>query len=570
MQERPPVRPWEIASVLLVLAVTLGLAALWVLSDQGPLLEHSGRSIQDSILLWRRLAAGLVFVPDDYPPLASLVSAGFYAVWGPSRLVALASQFVFLVPYLAGAWWTGRELGGRAGGTLTLLAAAGNPWMSLHLHGYYLEVGTTSLVALALALLLAARGGRNPAPTLALGVVAGLGMLSKWSWLLFMGPGLLWPLVLAWKAGPRNRRMAGAAVACLAFTALMLLAARPEASHGFPWLPYGLCLVAWALLGALAARSWRRAGWSPAAGIALSWGLAFLVGAWWYFLSAWELQTKAAGDAGQGVAAGVCLARLLATLSTCTWAAPAWFALGSLAALRIRELRVPTLVAWSGIALFLGFYAVWQVPPGPRYALPATVLVLAVSFAWLGRFPRCAFLAGLLLLAVGWLQVGSWTLQPPRVSWAAGPDLEQSRWLVRLSPPRPSGPPVGATAERIVAELEGTGESAITSVLLPEGRLDPDVLILESILRGRELDIRHILDRDPARPVRTSLLLLVGEAPPSSPWLADFHLVESWQASGWGAWSLYRRKAPGVGWPTESPGRAPPPGPDRSRLFSGE
>ena len=57
MQERPPVRPWEIASVLLVLAVTLGLAALWVLSDQGPLLEHSGRSIQDSILLWRRLAA---------------------------------------------------------------------------------------------------------------------------------------------------------------------------------------------------------------------------------------------------------------------------------------------------------------------------------------------------------------------------------------------------------------------------------------------------------------------------------------------------------------------------------
>jgi hypothetical protein len=427
-------------------------------------------------------------VPDDYPPLSSLVSAVFYSIWGPSRLVALVSQFVFLVPYLAGTWWIGRELGGRAGGMLTLLAAAGNPWMSLHLHGYYLEVGTTSLVALALALLLASRGGRKPAPTLALGVVVGLGMLSKWSWWLFPGPGLLWPLVLAWKAGPKERRMGGAALACLVFTPLMVLVACPEASRGFPWLPYGLCLVAWSLLGTLAMRSWRRAGWSPAAGIALSWGLAFLVSAWWYFLSAGELQTKAAGDAGQGVAVGVCLARLLATLSTCTWAAPLWFALGSLAAIRIRELRVPTLLAWSGLALFLGFYALWQVPPGPRYALPATVLVLTLSFSWLGRFPRCAFLTGLLLLVVGWLQVGSWTLQTPCVSWAAGPELAQNRWLLRLSPPRPSGPPMGVTAERILAELEGTGESEITSILLPEGRLDPDSLLLEfwtRIRRGR-------------------------------------------------------------------------------------
>ncbi len=546
MQERSPVRPWEIGFVLLVLAVTAGLATVWILNDKGPLLEHSGRSIQDSILLWKRLGAGLSFVPDDYPPLASLVSSAFYVVWGPSRLVALASQFVFLVPYLTGCWWIGRELGGRAGGALMLLAAAGNPWMSLHLHGYYLEVGTTSMVALALALLLASRGGRAPAPTLALGVVAGLGMLSKWSWLLFMGPGLLWPLALAWKAGPKSRRMGGAALACLAFTSLMLLAARQEASHGFPWMPYGLSLLAWLLLGALAARSWRRTGWTPSAGIALSWGMAFLVGAWWYFLSAWELQAKAAGDAGQGVAAWVSLTHLVATLSTCTWAAPAWFALGSLAALRIRELRVPTLLVWSGIALFLGFYAVWQVPPGPRYALPATVLVLAVSFGWLGRFRKASLLVGALLIAVGWLQVASWTLGSRSISGPAGPDLNRSRWLVRLSPPRSSGPPVEATARRVLVELEDSGEGAITAILLPGGRLDPDVLILESILRGRELDIRHILDSDPAPPVRTSLLLVVGEAPSSSPWMDDFRLLERWETADWGAWSLHRRRTPGV------------------------
>jgi len=245
------------------------------------------------------------------------------------------------------------------------------------------------------------------------------------------------------------------------------------------------------------------------------------------------------------VAAWASLANLLTTLSTCTWGAPVWFALGSVAALRIRDLRAPTLVAWAGIALCLGFYVVWQVPPGPRYALPATVLVLTVAFGWWGRFRQAAVLMGVFLLGVGWLQVGSWTSGSATVSGPGSPDLNQDRYLVRLSPPRPEGPPVEATARRVLAELEGSKERTITSILLPGGRLDPDVLILESILKGRELDIRHVLDWDPSRPVQTSLLLLVGEAPSSSPWLGDFRLLESWEAAGWGAWSLYRRKTSG-------------------------
>lgn len=578
MQERHPVRPWEIGLVLVVLTVVAGLAAFWVLLDGGPLLEHSGRSIQDSLLLWKRLQGGLGFEADDYPPLASLVSCAFYGLFGPSRLVAVFSQFLFLIPYLVGCWWIGRELGGRGGGALTLLAAGGNPWMSSHLHGYYLEIGTTALVALAFALLLASRGGRQAGPTLALGVVAGLGMLSKWSWLLFVGPGLLWPVGVAWKAGARIRPLLGGSLACLAFTLLMLLASAEEASRGFPWFPFGLCLLAWLLVGALGARAWRRDGWNPAVGTALAWGLAFAVCGWWYFLSIHEVQVKASLDFTRDSAPALfSLGRIVATLASGTFGAGFFFLVGTGVGLRVRGLRIPTLAGLAGILLPTWFYVASKVPPGARYALPATVLVLALSFGWWGRFRKPALLLGALLVGVGWLQIGSWTLAAEGPGSHASPDLTRIGRMVRIAPPPRSGPPVEPTALRLLGELEGTDEREITAILLPGGRLDPDVLILESILRGRELDIRHILPTDSARPIRTSLLLVVGEIPEQAPWLEDFRLLESWEAPDWGAWSLLRKRAPskpdgsegGVSGTSQEGPRARP-GADRSRLPAGE
>ncbi len=540
MQDRPPVRPWEIGLGVVVLAAVAGSGLAWIAGDAAPPLEHSGRSIQDSILLWQRLQAGLGPGADDYPPLSSLVSAVFYSLLGPSRLVALGSQFVFLLPYLAGCWWIGRELGGRGGGALTLLAAAGNPWMAFHLHGYYLEVGTTAMVAAAFALLLASRGGRVPGPTLALGLVAGLGMLSKWSFLLFLGPGLLWSALAAWREQGHSRWLGAASLGCLAFTLVLLRAARDEAARGFPWTPYGLCLAAWLLLAVLAGRRWRATGWNAGLGTALAWGLGFLVCAWWYFLSVWELQTKATGDAGQGFAVGVSLARLVATLATCTWGAPLFFALGTLAGLRVRPLRLPTLFAWGGILLCLLFYVVWRVPPGPRYALPATVLVLAVSFGWWGRVRYAPLALGLLLTALGWLQVGSWMGNAPVGETTLQPELARVARIPRIAPPQPSGPPSAPTAARILAELHDSGEQRITAVLLPGGRLDPDILILEAILRGRALDIKHVLDPGREALPETSLVLAVGDLPASVPWLQGYRLLECWEAPGWGRWCLYQ------------------------------
>jgi hypothetical protein len=88
--------------------------------------------------------------------------------------------------------------------------------------------------------------------------------------------------------------------------------------------------------------------------------------------------------------------------------------------------------------------------------------------------------------------------------------------------------------------LQDSGEQRITAVLLPGGRLDPDILILEAILRGRALDIKHVLDPGREALPETSLVLAVGDLPASVPWLQGYRLLECWEAPGWGRWCLYQ------------------------------
>jgi len=412
MQDRPAIRLWE----LVVLAVvTGGLAWLclgYIHAHPEPLPEHSGRSIQRGVVMWLRLSSGLPLLPDDYPPLLFLVSAAFYSLFGVSHLVALGSQILFLVPLLAGAWWIGRELGGRGGGMLTLLAAAGNPWLPVNLTAYYLELGTLALVAGFFALLLSCRGGHSPWPTLALGLVLGLGMLSKWSFLFFTAPALLWPLAVAWRAGRGSRLLVLGCLACLVLTwTLLPSAAHPQvdppiSSLDFPFVRFARASGAWALLAVGAAWIRRRDGWNPGVGLGWALSLAFLVCGWWYFLSSSTLLFKAGSDLAQSFPAREALKVMSETLGTCVWLAPGWLALGTLVGLCLRPLRIPTLVLLSGILSSALIYALSGVPPHPRYILPATVLVTSLGFGWWGRFRWLWPVLVPLLLVLGFCQLG--------------------------------------------------------------------------------------------------------------------------------------------------------------------
>jgi len=543
MQERPVVRPWELAVLAVTGAALAGLCMDYLQQATAPVPEHSGRSIQDGVILWMRLSAGQGPPPSDYPPLSLLVSSVFYGLFGVSRLSALSSQVVFLAPYLAGTWWLGRELGGRAGGVLVLLAAAGNPWLLINLSGYFLEPATAAMVSSAFALLLASRGGRLPGPTLALGLTLGLGMLSKWSFLFFLAPAMLWPLALAVTCRRGSRRLALACLACLVLTAWLSKPGPDQPANQFPTVSFLRASGLWIWLAVAAAWTRRREGWSPGVGLATALSLGFAVSGWWYFLSAEILHYKANSDLAQTFPPDQALRVLVEALATCLWVAPLWLALGVLAGMLLRGLRIPTAILVSGLVLPVVAYSYSGVPPHPRYILPAMGLVAALAFGWWGRVRWAPTVLAPGLLVLGLLQTG-WAGQV----WA-GPCEEwtltlrhhgQMTWRVpRFALDPAAEVPLGAVAERILTELRRTDEHMIQAVVEPGVAADVDALILEVLQQRHLLFLEGFNPQGPDPLPKSSLMLVVGRLPGETPWLVDCRLLETWGGETEPRWLLY-------------------------------
>lgn len=563
---QPKVGLWEILLVVLVFVVVAGLGYNWIASDAVPPLEHSGRSIQDSVVLWERFNEDAGFGPGSYPPLAYLVSVVFYNCFGVSRVVAIGSQLFFLLPYLFSAWWIGRQLGGRWGGMLALLACAGNPWMSFHLHGYFLEVAVTALVAVALAFLVASQGCRKIGPTMWLGLALGLGMLSKWSFAFFVGPLLLWPLVVAWKENHSSRWLSLGGLAALSITLAALKVALGSSFWGFPWKAYLLALDSWLLLAGAALYFWSRRGYNSGVGLASALATAFVTCGWWYFLSLQELQLKAAGDLTQHFSEAQAFWTLLGTLSTCGWIAPVWFLAGLVYCWNKRSQRTIMLALGASIVSALVIYMLSHVPAGPRYILPGTFGLLVAAFAWLGNINWVKQVSTAALVAVCGIQLCGYMAVD--TVWTKGsegirPD-DYSFFLVhRLEAPDTQLLPISETTKRILEELSVTGEYRITGIILPKSRVDADMFMLESIIQGQLIDIEHYLPGRTTTEPRTSLVLVIGEDEAEFhkevPWLSTHKFLKMWGAPGWGKWALYQhptrrddRPSPGV---TDGPPR---------------
>jgi len=544
MEDRPTIRMWELIVLAVVTSGLVWLCLGYIQAQPESLPEHSGRSIQKGVVMWLRLASGLPLLSSDYPPLSFLVSAACYSLFGFSHLVALGSQVLFLIPLLASAWWIGRELGGRVGGMLSLLAAAGNPWLPVNLTAYFLEVGTLALVAVFFAVLLASRGGLAPLPTVGLGLVLGLGMLSKWSFLSFTAPALLWPVILAWKAGRGSRLLVLACLACLLLTwCLFQLQPKPSEPE-FPVVHFVRAAGAWAWLAVGAAWIRRRDGWSPGVGLAWALALAFLVCGWWYFLSAPTLLYKVGSDLAQSFPAWKALEVLAGTLGTCMWLALAWLTLGTLAGLAIRPLRIPTLLLLSGVLAPTVIYTFSGVPPHPRYMLPATVLVTSLGFGWWGRVRWLSPLLAPLLVYLGLFQLGvslPERIAPP-IRWVFGlrSHGELSWFVPRYNAPGFPDQEVGPIAERILAELEHSGEIRITTVVQPGAQGNVDALMFQALLRQRMLLVETFEKPYPAPHPPTSLVLIVGSPEIQGAWLSEYEEIASWGEDPAERWALYR------------------------------
>ena len=117
-----------------------------------------------------------------YPPFAYWVADVFYVAARRTDLwVAVLSQSVFLAILIGSTYGIGRQLGSSRGGLMAALFVATTPMLVSGFKDFMLDAPLAAMAALGLYLLIRSREFRVPWASLLFGVVCGLGMLTKWT-----------------------------------------------------------------------------------------------------------------------------------------------------------------------------------------------------------------------------------------------------------------------------------------------------------------------------------------------------------------------------------------------------
>jgi len=121
------------------------------------------------------------------PPLAHLTVVPLYRAFGASTDVALMVNVIFVAILLFSVYGIGRRLYSWRVGLLAAFFTSTYPILFSISRMPYVEYAVTALVALSVYLLVASEGFQRRSSSLLLGLVVGLGILTKWPFVAFAG-----------------------------------------------------------------------------------------------------------------------------------------------------------------------------------------------------------------------------------------------------------------------------------------------------------------------------------------------------------------------------------------------
>jgi hypothetical protein len=145
------------------------------------------------------------------PPLVPLAALPFYALFGTSYAAAMLVNLVFIAILVLSTYGLAMEM---LHSSWPALAAAGVvctlPGVIAYTRVYGLDLPTTAFVAAGLYLTAASQGFKIRSTSIALGVVVGLGMLTKWTYFVFVAPMIILELLRYRRAiNPKNFILSG-------------------------------------------------------------------------------------------------------------------------------------------------------------------------------------------------------------------------------------------------------------------------------------------------------------------------------------------------------------------------
>ena len=129
------------------------------------------------------------------PPLPFLTAVLLYRLFGISTDSALMSNSLYVIVLLLSVYGIGRRVYDRPVGLLAAFLVSTYPILFNLSRTFYPDFALTALVALSIYFLIGVDRFHNRKYSLLLGLTLGLGMLSKWSFVAFIGAPLLYVII---------------------------------------------------------------------------------------------------------------------------------------------------------------------------------------------------------------------------------------------------------------------------------------------------------------------------------------------------------------------------------------
>ncbi len=220
-------RPWlPLIALVAALAVVI---AVWVSIDRRPPESDHANHLERALRCQRILADGapsplraILLESSFYPPLVTCLAGLLYFVAPVVPMTAQAVMVAFLALGVAALFGLGRRLFDVETGLLAAFFFGTAPFVVFSLTNFQLDLPLSTMVALALYLLARVEAFSRWPWCVALGVVLGLGMLTKPTFATYVLPAMLWTAWPAWRAPDRRRRLTLLGVALVVATTLAL------------------------------------------------------------------------------------------------------------------------------------------------------------------------------------------------------------------------------------------------------------------------------------------------------------------------------------------------------------
>jgi dolichyl-phosphate-mannose-protein mannosyltransferase len=190
-------RDWLVlAGVFVVLATAVGI---WIAVDRRPPEWDHANHLERAVACAKDLDAGdverILERSSFYPPLVPCAAGLLYRVLPSDAAGAQTVVLAFLAIGMVATYLLGRRLVDATAGLAAALLFATAPFVVYLTLRFQLDLPLAAMVALALWTLVATEAFTRPGWALALGIAVGLGMLTKPTFPVYVGPPLL--LVLA-------------------------------------------------------------------------------------------------------------------------------------------------------------------------------------------------------------------------------------------------------------------------------------------------------------------------------------------------------------------------------------